>query len=178
VEIYLSDLFSEVGKELFFEEEFIPHFSDLFFLEPVHIKLKLTNLGKEVLVKGSFKTKIQLVCSRCLKEFPYNLTTKVEETYLWNAPIQRVISSGDVIKLQEDDFKFILEKESLFLDPLVEENIRLSLPVKPLCRPDCKGLCPVCGHDLNLGPCECSKEDKVDPRWEPLKKLLDKKGGK
>lgn len=59
----------------------------------------------------------------------------------------------------------------------MEDIIRLNIPVKPLCRPDCKGLCPVCGKDLNLGECECSKKMQVDPRWEPLMKFTDKKEG-
>jgi uncharacterized protein len=178
VEIYLADLHSEVGREFIYEEDFIPHYEDLIFLEPVHIRLRIINLGREVLVKGNIKTKLSLVCSRCLKDFPYNLEAKIQEIYLWDIPIQRNISPGDIIELKDEDFKFVLEKESLFLDPLIEDSIRLNIPVKPLCRPDCKGLCPVCGKDLNLGECDCSKESKIDPRWEPLKKFLDKKGGK
>ncbi len=178
MEIYLADLYSEVGKELFFEEEFIPQYEDLFFVTPVHIKLKLVNLGREVLVKGSLRTKLKLICSRCLKEFPYELNIRIQEVYLWDIPIQRNIGPGEIIELTKEDFKFVLEKESLFLDPLVEDNIRLNIPVKPLCRPDCKGLCPVCGQDLNLEECECSKKAKIDPRWEPLMKFLNEKGGK
>ena len=177
MEIYLADLHSEVGKVFSFEEEFIPNYRDISFIEPVHIKLKLVNLGREVLVKGSLKTKVKLVCSRCLKEFPYDLEAKIQEIYLWDVPIQKNISPGEIIELKDEDFKFVLEKESLFLDPLVEDVIRLNLPVKPLCRPDCKGLCPVCGQDLNIGECECSKKRQYDPRWEPLMKFIDKKEG-
>lgn len=177
MEIYLADLHSEVGKEFIFEEEFIPHYEDFIFLTPIHLKLRIINLGREVLIKGSLKTKIQLLCSRCLKEFPYELNIKIQEIYLWDVPIQRNISPGDIIELKDEDFKFVLERESLFLDPLVEDIIRLNIPVKPLCRPDCKGLCPVCGQDLNLEECECSKRTKIDPRWEPLMKFYDKKEG-
>ncbi len=176
--IFLADLHSQVGKELLIEEDFSPHYEDLEFDTPIHVNLLLTNLGKEVLIKGTIKGIIELICSRCLKKFPYNLSIDVEEIYLWDLPIIRNISPSEEIELKEEDFKFVLEKETLFLDPLIEDNIRISLPIKPLCNINCKGLCPVCGHDLNLGPCECSKDLKIDPRWEPLKKLLREKGGR
>jgi len=93
LEIYLADLHSEVGKVFSFEEEFIPNYRDISFIDPVHIKLKLVNLGREVLVKGSLKTKIKLVCSRCLKEFPYDLEAKIQEIYLWDVPITKKYKS-------------------------------------------------------------------------------------
>ena len=49
----------------------------------------------------------------------------------------------------------------------------MALPMKPLCKPDCKGLCPSCGKDLNLGACGCTHET-IDPRWEALKALKEK----
>lgn len=176
--IFLADLHSQVGKELLIEEDFSPHYEDLEFDTPINVNLLLTNLGKEVLIKGTIKGTIELICSRCLKKFPYILNIDVEEIYLWDLPIIRNISPSEEVELKEEDFKFVLEKETLFLEPLIEDNIRISLPIKPLCSPNCKGLCPVCGHDLNLDPCECSKDLRIDPRWEPLKRLLREKGGK
>ncbi|MCX7845845.1 MAG: YceD family protein [Dictyoglomaceae bacterium] len=176
--IFLADLHSQVGKELLIEEDLSLNYEDLEFDAPVHVNLLLTNLGREVLVKGKIKGTVELNCSRCLKKFPYNLNIEIEEIYLWDLPIIRNIAPSEEIELKEEDFKFVLEKESLFLDPLVEDNIRISLPIKPLCSSNCKGLCPICGHDLNLGPCECSKDLNIDPRWEPLKNLFKEKGGK
>lgn len=177
MQIFLADLHSQVGKELRIEENFVPHYEDLEFAAPLHVDLLVTNLGREVLIKGKITGTIELTCSRCLKRFPYELNVEVEEIYLWNLPILKNIAPSEEIELAGEDFKFVLEKETLFLDPLVEDNVRISLPIKPLCSPNCKGLCPVCGHDLNLGPCECSKKLNIDPRWEPLKNLLNK-GGK
>lgn len=178
MQIFLADLHSQVGKELRIEENFVPQYEDLEFDTPLHIDLLLTNLGREVLIKGKITGIIELTCSRCLKRFPYKLDVEVEEIYLWDIPILRNIAPSEEIELKEEDFKFVLEKETLFLDPLIEDNVRLSLPFKPLCRPDCKGLCPICGQDLNLGTCDCSKNLNIDPRWEPLKKLFKKEGGK
>ena len=65
----------------------------------------------------------------------------------------------------------MIEDMHFNLDPLVTEDIFLSLPTKILCSEDCKGLCPKCGVNLNLGKCSCKKE--IDPRLAALKELLD-----
>ena len=56
------------------------------------------------------------------------------------------------------------------MDEQLLELLELEFPRKILCREDCRGLCPHCGHDLNLGPCDCKPE--IDPRWEPLQAIL------
>jgi uncharacterized protein len=72
----------------------------------------------------------------------------------------------------EDDDRFIeVKNDELDLDELVREDILLELPTKFLCRENCKGLCPVCGKNLNEGPCGCDTHP-ADPRMEVLKKLL------
>ena len=72
----------------------------------------------------------------------------------------------------EDEDRFILvEQGQLDVDELVVSDILLSLPMKHLCLPDCKGLCPTCGRNLNEGPCGCKKP--IDPRLEALGKLLE-----
>ena len=62
------------------------------------------------------------------------------------------------------------------LRPLLLEQIQLNVPMKPLCRADCAGLCPTCGANLNEGPCGCQK-DEIDPRWEGLKAFQERKKG-
>ena len=58
-------------------------------------------------------------------------------------------------------------------EPILLEQLQLNIPMKPLCRPDCAGLCPLCGADLNLGACDCS-EPVGDPRWAALAALRDR----
>ncbi len=73
---------------------------------------------------------------------------------------------------QEDDEEYILvPDERLDLDELIREDILLDMPSKFLCSPDCKGLCPTCGKNLNDGPCGCESDD-IDPRLAILKSLL------
>jgi uncharacterized protein len=62
--------------------------------------------------------------------------------------------------------------DTIDLGEVMREQFFLALPMKPLCRPDCRGLCPVCGKNRNIEQCEC-REEWTDPRLAPLKKLLD-----
>ena len=74
-------------------------------------------------------------------------------------------------ELDEDDLGVLhLEEEVLDTRPILLEQLQLNIPMKPLCRPDCQGLCPQCGADLNLGACGCG-ERQVDPRWAALAAL-------
>lgn len=79
-----------------------------------------------------------------------------------------------VLSLEEDDEEHYVEVQDykLDLDELIRADILLELPTKFLCRDDCKGLCPVCGKNLNEGPCNCNTH-QVDPRLEVLKTLID-----
>ena len=63
----------------------------------------------------------------------------------------------------------------LDLSAVIEQTLVLNMPLHALCRPDCKGLCPTCGHDLNDGPCGCS--DDTDPGWDALRALLAEPSG-
>lgn len=66
----------------------------------------------------------------------------------------------------------ILNEGVVDLTELVRQVLVLNTPPTPLCRADCKGLCPDCGHNLNAGPCQCPREP-VDERWAGLRGLLD-----
>jgi len=103
-------------------------------------------------------------CSRCLEEIDYPLELRFEEEYFPTADP----STGSPLPLQED------QDEAFLIDPLfdidLDEALRqyklLTDPLKLLCRPDCKGLCPVCGQNRNKRECDCKVEG--DSTWEPL----------
>ena len=76
----------------------------------------------------------------------------------------------------DDDVDFApFEGDEIDLGELFREQILLAIPMTPLCREECKGLCPVCGADLNAGECSCERGE-IDPRWSALADLKDKKG--
>ena len=105
----------------------------------------------------------RLVCDRCLAE---NETPVSVELDL----LVEQESSGadeDERELDEDDLSILrVEGDVLDTEDLVVEQLQLNIPMKPLCRPDCQGLCASCGKDLNEGPCGCTPP--TDPRWAAL----------
>jgi DUF177 domain-containing protein len=102
-------------------------------------------------------------CRRCLKPLTGELHCEVRELYRPRTPSEAA---------DEDDETYSLTGEQLDLRPLVRDALLLELPLAPLCRPGCLGLCPTCGADLNEGDCGCP-ETATDPRWAVLDVLRD-----
>lgn len=131
-------------------------------------KLVLTN--RSILATGRFNTVISTTCSRCLDDFEHPLEFELSAEFF---PTGSILSTTptSIDEIQEADGFTIGEDHILDLSEALRQNIVLSLPVKPICKPDCAGLCQKCGQDLNQGQCECPNEHS-DPRWAPLKQLL------
>ena len=113
----------------------------------------------------------QLECSRCLASYPFE---ESEEFSLLLYPSSK--RPTEEVELSPGDLDVLYYDEPIVrLSPIAEERVQMALPMKPLCRPDCRGLCPSCGKDLNSqdGPCACVRET-VDPRWDALKALREK----
>jgi uncharacterized protein len=105
-----------------------------------------------------------LSCNRCLKPIVERAESDVELMIL----VERHPEAGGEHGLQERDLGVLyLEDERLETNPILIEQLQLNIPMKPLCRADCQGLCPVCGADRNAGACSC-EESRVDPRWAAL----------
>ena len=131
-------------------------------------KLVLTN--RSVLATGQFNTVITTTCSRCLDEFEHPLNFELSVEFF---PTGNILGTSPtpINEIQEADGFTIGEDHVLDLSEALRQNIVLSLPTKPICKPDCAGLCQKCGQNLNHSQCECPQEQS-DPRWSPLKQLL------
>jgi uncharacterized protein len=110
-----------------------------------------------------------LECSRCLA--PYDFSPR-EDFSLVLYPRQS-ISESELSLDREDLDAHFYDDPNVPVAPIVEERIQMAIPMKPLCREDCLGLCAQCGADRNVAPCDCAVEF-VDPRWKALELL--KKG--
>jgi len=135
---------------------------------PVRIKLRVEKVGTEVMISGNLTAEARLQCSRCLNNFQNILTIPVDVVY---HPVDEL--GGDEtheVSADELDMDFYTGDE-LDIHTLINEQIVLALPMKPLCSDTCKGICPQCGKDLNAGTCDCSRQ-AIDPRLEALKKLF------
>ncbi|MCJ7426749.1 MAG: DUF177 domain-containing protein [Dehalococcoidales bacterium] len=130
-------------------------------------KVSLTRTDRGILFNGVLKTDVELACSRCLSPFPCPLTLKIAEEYF---PTVDVVS-GVPLPLPDEFGCFTIdENHELDLTDAVHQYALLAIPMKPLCRQDCAGLCPVCGQNLNLGECNCLPPE-ADPRWAKLKQI-------
>lgn len=128
---------------------------------PVKIEGFVQNRSSIVTLAYNASADMHTFCDRCLNEFDSSINLSFEYTL--------------VKELQDSDAQEYILVEGDFLDlgELCESDVVLNLPLKFLCRPDCKGLCPVCGKNLNLSDCDCLNS-QTDPRLAALKKLLEK----
>lgn len=131
-------------------------------VESICGSLLVTRTDKRLLAQGPLKIVMQAECVRCLEVIPH-LTFEMdfEESFVLHP-----INAGK----RKATFG-VTEDGCLDLTYPLREQIIVWMPIRPLCRPDCKGLCSQCGHNLNLGPCGCS-EESIDPRLAALKSLL------
>ena len=135
-------------------------------------KVRLLRTDRSILVKGTLDTGVELTCSRCLSPFNYSLTINIEEEYYPTTDVD----TGAAMPVPDEPGCFTIdENHVLDLTEAVRQYALLAIPMKPLCREDCAGLCSYCGHNLNRGPCGCSPQG-ADPRWSELSKLQKKKG--
>lgn len=141
MKIDLTELLRHVGKEADVEGEEKVSFPEdgLNLTRPVKVKVHLTNTGTSVLVKGAVETEAELECSRCLSRFRLPLSVLIEEEYSGN-PSAPSVGKKRECELKKEDFVYAYDKDnSLDLGETVRQNLLLALPIKPLCKSDCKG---------------------------------------
>ena len=128
--------------------------------------------NERILVLVSGDTAVAMQCSRCLETFEQPVHIEIEEAFIPTVDLAtgQPLQTGDE---DEDEALLIDEHHILNLSEILRQSILLALPMTPLCRPDCKGFCPVCGANLNDETCTCDVED-VDPRWAALSLFLEK----
>jgi len=129
---------------------------------PVRVSLDVTRTGRDIFIKGRAAAAAVLECGRCLEKYEWALEAPLE---LW------VIVGGETdTEARENVIEIPAGAGYADLTDNVRSELLVQVPLKQLCKADCKGLCPVCGTNLNVGPCGCHIESH-DPRWEALKKM-------
>jgi uncharacterized protein len=127
------------------------------------------NRVQDIRVVGGFEGKLELRCARCLEP----VSTTVQEDFdLLYRPLKPG-KQGDEISITEAETEIgFYQGHGLELADVIKEQVLLSLPVKSICKEDCKGLCAQCGQNLNQGNCDCTQQ-RSDPRWSALEGLRD-----
>lgn len=130
-------------------------------------EVSLLRTQRGVLARGELHTELELTCSRCLSEFDYPLQINFEEEYIQTVDV----SSGLPLSSSDEPGSFAIDEHHVIdLNEAIRQYALLTVPMKPLCREDCAGLCQECGHNLNQGPCGCPVRT-VEPRWSKLMNL-------
>lgn len=163
--IQVKSILHTPGKHLDFHFEM--DLSDVEFAgrypisRPVIVEGEVRNRADVLYLELAAQTTLDAVCDRCGKAF---LQEKV-------VPFRCILA--EEVQNEDSDEIVLLEDDQVDVGELARTEFILEMDTKTLCSEDCKGLCPRCGADLNLGPCSCKKE--VDPRLAVLAKLLENK---
>ncbi|MEW6397827.1 MAG: DUF177 domain-containing protein [Bacillota bacterium] len=138
---------------------------------PVKVEGAVLNTGPAYLVDGEIGAAVEATCSRCLASFRQEVETPFREEFR-----EGVAPSPGKEEVSEESGAevWFFQGDALDLTEAVRQNLLLALPSQPLCRPDCPGLCPVCGRRLAEGSCSCRVEE-IDPRLEALRRFLPHK---
>lgn len=143
-----------------FDEPFLQPDGDL-TLEHLNGKIRLTRTSQGIYVEGQLSARTPVACASCLSEYSQSLTIQISELFVYPPPNP----TDPLLEVKEDG--------SLDLGPLVREAMLLEIPIRAMCRPDCKGLCPECGANQNEKVCQHPTEE-IDPRLSVLRTLLKK----
>ena len=132
------------------------------------VKGRVTRKGSEVTLRGDLSANVEVDCDRCALPVALKLDVDLDVAFL---PAEDEARVTENVELGKSDLVYsVYEDGVLDIDELVREQILLELPTRQLCREDCRGLCPVCGVNLNLAECSCPAKE-IDPRWSALADL-------
>ena len=170
-EFNVAQLLKEpIGGRRSYDVEISPDFQEEELRQSVPLTgtVEMLRTNRGVLVEAALDGAVTVECSRCLRDVHCPVTVEIVEEFQPTIDVVR----GTFVAVEEEDAALLInEHHGLDISEVVRQALLLEVALQVLCREDCAGLCPTCGKDLNLGPCECS-QDATDPRWDALAALL------
>jgi DUF177 domain-containing protein len=143
------------------------HTGDFRQVDPLQVRATAEMVEGQIRIAGELHTRLELVCARCLEPVFEEVSRDFDLLY---RPMQSIVREEE-FHLKTDDTEIAFFKgDGLFLADVLAEQVLLALPMKVICRSDCRGLCPHCGANLNTDECRCEAHAK-DPRLAPLARL-------
>ena len=133
-------------------------------LHDFHGLVTVSRTPQGLLMQGKFQSKLEIECSRCLKPYEHALNWEMAELYAFKS---RATTESDLI---------LPDNATIDIQEFIIEDAQLEVPIKPICKPDCQGLCQECGMDLNLGDCgheDIPHEEISDEENSPFAGLKD-----
>ncbi|HIE16738.1 MAG TPA: DUF177 domain-containing protein [Dehalococcoidia bacterium] len=134
-------------------------------IDSVRGRVNLTRTKSGILVTCKMTASVTGVCSRCLTPIAFQTNYEFEEEFFPTMDLP-----SDINLSTDPDSPVIDDRHILDLTEVIRQYAVLAMPAKPLCHPDCAGICPACGHNLNRGSCQCLPQ-VTDPRWSELTRL-------
>ncbi len=135
------------------------------FLGDVAVLARIEKTARMIELKATINVKANLICDRCAGEFVRNIKTNYRMVYFFSEDETGGYPKEEVAVLPSENTVIDISDD-------VRQFTQLTIPLKVLCKSECKGLCQICGSDLNVNTCSCD-ESYIDPRWEQLNKLLN-----
>lgn len=129
------------------------------FISPITVKGSISSHASSVELVADINYDFSMPCNRCMEEFSSHKTLTVKHLL-----VKKLCDAYDD--------RYVEVEDELDLEELIYSDIILDLPIKYICKDDCRGICPQCGANLNIDNCNCNKSE-IDPRLEALKALLD-----
>ena len=143
------------------------HTHDFRQIDPLEVRATAEMVDSQIRISGELHTRVEMACARCLEPVVEEVTRGFD---LYYRPMQSISREEEVrLKLDDTEIAFF-EGDGLFLMDVLTEQVLLAIPMKIICRGDCKGLCPHCGANLNSDACRCESHSG-DPRMAPLARL-------
>ena len=170
MKIDLTNVMTSINKV---EEKEVPielsSFSSRLGDFPIHKKSpslhRITNVeNRQLLITGAVEIEVGLACDRCLEEVPTSLHFDINK--------ELILQEGSAVDEEMEETDYLIGFE-LDVDKLVYAEILVNWPMKVLCKDDCKGICRVCGMNLNKGACDCQRTE-LDPRMAAIQDIFNK----
>ena len=166
--VNVATLLGEPGgspRDLAFKDLELDLGDDLTLAEPADARFRLTRTNRGLLVDGDVHATLAETCSRCLRPIVVEVAQEIDEEALQSVELA---TGARIDHADEPEVARISDHHEIDLEPFVREAIQLAVPIAPLCRPDCPGLCVVCGEELASGRHDHG-EEPIDPRLEALR---------
>ncbi len=166
--VRVEDISEEEGMHLVFEDMpgLLSDIDEYRVRSPIVGEVFLCRVNRDVHLRGEVRASIRLICHRCLESYIQKIHTTFSYILVPSLPGIRKIALDT-----EDMETSTYDGVEIQLGKIFREQILLQIPMRHLCKEDCKGICPGCGANLNREECRCQKES-LDSQFSPLKRLL------
>ncbi|MGZ6214321.1 MAG: YceD family protein [Candidatus Limnocylindria bacterium] len=164
---------SGASRDVRLRDHYVSLGPDLELAGPLNGTIRLQRTNRGILARGRVSASLRRTCARCLEPYVEEVSVAVDEEFL---PAVDAPGSTGLADQAGPDALRIDERNEIDLAPPIHDELALTEPMHPLCRPDCPGLCPVCGERLTSGAHDHG-EDEIDPRLADLARLLDRSDG-